>query len=230
MLEAENLFVSYGPTEAVRGVSLAVPSRGVVALLGSNGAGKSSVLKAISQLVAFRGTVRFDGAELRGRDPARIASLGLIHVPEGRRIFATLTVEENLRMGECARGGRPSRFSLDDVYDLFPALVRVRHRGGWSLSGGEQQMLAIGRGLLAAPRLLLLDEPSLGLSPAIIKNVYAVLRDISTTVPMLLVEQSTTDALGLADHAYVLANGSVAIEAPAAELRDKSVLLDSYLR
>jgi len=230
MLEVENLFVSYGPTEAVRGVSLTVPSRGVVALLGANGAGKSSVLKAISRLVSYRGTVRFDGVELQGRDPAKIASLGLIHVPEGRRIFATLTVEENLRMGECARGGRPSRFSLADVYDLFPALARLRHRGGWSLSGGEQQMLAIGRGLLAAPRLLLLDEPSLGLSPAIIKSVYGVLRDISATVPMLLVEQSTTDALTMANHAYVLANGVVVIDAPTTELRDKSVLLDSYLR
>jgi branched-chain amino acid transport system ATP-binding protein len=230
MLEVDNLFVNYGPTEAVRGVSLRVPSRGVVALLGSNGAGKSSVLQAVSRLIAFRGAVRFDGTELRGRDAAAVASLGLIHVPEGRRIFSTLTVEENLRMGECARGGRPSRFSLSDVYDLFPPLVRLRDRGGWSLSGGEQQMLAIGRGLLAAPRLLLLDEPSLGLAPTIIHNVYRVLRDIAGTVPMLLVEQSTTEALALADRAYILANGVVVMDSPADELRDQSVLLDSYLR
>jgi branched-chain amino acid transport system ATP-binding protein len=229
VLEISGLRVSYGPTVAVRGVSFAVPDRGVVALLGANGAGKSSILRAISQLVRHEGSVAFDGRELRGADPAEVARLGVVHVPEGRRIFPTLTVEENLRMGENARRRRPARFTRDDIYGLFPALVPLRRRDGWQLSGGEQQMLAIGRGLLAAPLVLLLDEPSLGLAPVITQSVYAVLRDVASTTPLLLVEQHTTEALTLADHGYVVANGSIVLSGTAGELRNQAALLETYL-
>jgi branched-chain amino acid transport system ATP-binding protein len=210
-------------------VSVSVPERGVVALLGPNGAGKSSILRAISQLTTYRGSVRFDGEELYGHDPALVTRRGVVHVPEGRRIIATLTVEENLRLGEDASGNRPAAYNRDDVYDLFPALVQLRSRDGWMLSGGEQQMLAIGRGLLAAPRLLLLDEPSLGLSPAASRSVYTVLRTVAESIPLLLVEQNTTEALTLADRGYVLVNGTIATEGSADELRDRRTMLDTYL-
>lgn len=229
MLSISGLHVHYGTTHAVRGVDLEVPDRGVVALLGANGAGKTSILRAVSQLTPYRGSIRFDASELRGADPAVVASRGLVHVPEGRRIFRNLTVEENLRIGESARGRRKATLTLSDVYDLFPALLPLRHRDGWMLSGGEQQMLAIGRGLLAAPRLLLLDEPSLGLAPAVTRSLYAVLREIGPIMPMLLVEQNTTEALALAHHAYVVANGSVIASGGPDHLRRDSDLLRAYL-
>jgi len=228
MLDVKGLTVRYDHVEAVRGIDLAVGAGEVVALLGSNGAGKTSTLRAISQLVGSEGEITFDGHELRGMTPQQTARLGLVHVPEGRHVFGTLTVHENLQVGESAKAGR-SGVSLDDVYDLFEPLKRLRKRGGWSLSGGEQQMVAIGRALLGAPRLLMLDEPSLGLSPAIASAMFTALGQIRHTTPMLIVEQNTALVLRLAEHAYVLASGRAVLHAGADELGRGDTLLDAYL-
>ncbi|TYK44647.1 ABC transporter ATP-binding protein [Actinomadura decatromicini] len=229
MLEVRGLVVSYGPVDAVRGIDLEVGEGETVALLGANGAGKSSTLRALSGLVKARGEVRFGGADLRRVSPDAIARAGLVHVPEGRMPFRSLTTEENLLVGTVARGGRTAEFTLADVYDLFPPLTKLRRRGSWTLSGGEQQMMAIGRGLLAAPRLLLLDEPSLGLAPAVVDTVYAALREVREKISVLVVEQNAGLALGLCERAYVLAAGEIAMSGPAAELADRESLLASYL-
>jgi len=229
LLSIEDLEVSYGAVEAVRGISLEVGQGDVVALLGPNGAGKSSTLRAVSRLERFRGTVRFDGADVKGRAPEQLARKGLIHVPEGRRVFPTLTVHENLQVAEAAKGARRSPYAISDIYELFPPLAPLRARGGWALSGGEQQMLAIGRALVAAPRLLLLDEPSLGLAPTIVRVVFDALREISSSVPMLLVEQNTTVALRVCTRAHVLSEGRIVLEGTPDELRSREELLESYL-
>ena len=166
---------------------------------------------------------------MAGLPPDRVAALGLIHVPEGRRLFANLTVHENLQVGRSGLGKRRAEYSVDDVYDLFPLLVKLRGTPGWSLSGGEQQMVAIGRGLVAGPRLLMLDEPSLGLAPLVTDAVYAALRQIAATTSVLLVEQNTSLALGVADRGYVLADGRVVLQGSSEELSDRSALVDSYL-
>ncbi len=148
---------------------------------------------------------------------------------EGRQIFPNLTVEENLAVARTARAGRPPRFELDDVFSLFPPLADLRHRGGWALSGGEQQMLAIGRALMASPRLLLLDEPSLGLAPLVVDTVFSAIGQVKAEVPILLVEQNTTKALTLCDRAYVMAQGEIVLSGTAAELADRQALMDAYL-
>lgn len=229
LLEVSDLHVHYGPIHAVRGLSLTVAAGDVVALLGPNGAGKSSVLRAISGLEAHDGTVTFDGADLRGRPVTSRARSGLVHVPEGRRIFPSLDVHENLQVATAARGRREATFGPDDVYNLFPMLGDLRRRSGWALSGGEQQMLALGRALVGSPRLLLLDEPSLGLAPAIVDTVFGALSELAARVPMLIVEQNTQVALEVATHGLVLSNGAVVLEGEPAELRDRGALLDSYL-
>ena len=195
MLEIRQLDVSYGPVLAVRGIDLSVTSGEVVALIGPNGAGKTSTLRAISGLVPHGGTVTFDGHDCRSRNIEGLARLGLIHVPEGRHVFPSLDVHENLQLGTTAAAGRSDGFTIDDVYDLFTPLRDLRHRDGWALSGGEQQMVAIGRALVAKPRMLLLDEPSLGLSPKLVAVVYDALAQVSDRIPMLLVEQNTVIAL-----------------------------------
>jgi len=229
MLELTDLTVSYGPVAAVNGVSLRVAAGECVGLLGPNGAGKSSTLQAISNLVDHGGTVTFDGEDLRRRSPEQIARSGLIHVPEGRRIYPTLTVEENLQVGRTARAGRTGGFDIDAVYDLFPALRSLRERGGWALSGGEQQMVAIGRALVGAPRLLLLDEPSLGLAPVVAKTVFAALRTVAETTPVLVVEQNTALALRVCNRAAVLVGGQIRLDGTSAELLGRQDLLDSFL-
>jgi branched-chain amino acid transport system ATP-binding protein len=229
MLEVAGLQVFYGTTHAVRGIDLQVGEKAAVALLGPNGAGKTSTLRAISQLVPYAGTVRLDGVDLRGRTPSQVARLGLIHVPEGRHVFPTLSVHENLQMGLVAAGGRAPVYSLSDVYDLFPALGRLRRRGGYALSGGEQQMVAIGRGLLGAPRLLILDEPSLGLAPVVTQAVFAALHQVIERTPVLVVEQNSALALRLCGRACVLVQGELKLSGPSAELGDRAELLASYL-
>lgn len=229
MLEIHDLHVSYGTTHAVQGVDLLVPEGGRRALLGANGAGKSSILRAVSGLAAAKGSIRFDGQDISSWKADRIARAGLIHVPEGRHIFGSLTVTDNLRMGEVARGDRPATHSFDDVVDLFPALTKLLQRPGWMLSGGEQQMVVLGRAVLGAPRLLMLDEPSLGLAPAVVSLVFDALGQISDTTTVLLVEQSTSLALDFCDRATVLANGVVVMEDEAAALRARADLVDAYL-
>jgi branched-chain amino acid transport system ATP-binding protein len=229
MLEVKGLRVIYGSTVAVDGIDLRVDAKGAAALLGPNGAGKTSTLRAISRLIPHTGSVTFDGENLVGLSPDEVARRGLIHVPEGRHVFPTLTVEENLRMGQVAARRRPGGFSLGDVYDLFPALASLRSRDGFALSGGEQQMVAIGRALVAAPKLLLLDEPSLGLAPVIMKAVFKALGDIRQRTPLLLVEQNTQQALAVCDHASVMVNGRIEMAGRSDELSDRQALLASYL-
>jgi len=227
LLRAAGLTVTYGLVAAVDAIDVEVGPNEVVALLGANGAGKTSTLRALSGLVKSTGTITFDGQNISKKAADAIARL--VHVPEGRRLFATLTAEENLLVGKTGTAGREAVFQLDDVYDLFPPLRGMRKRRGWALSGGEQQMVAIGRGLLAAPRLLLLDEPSLGLAPIVVGAVYEALAQIRHRVALLLVEQNAHLALGLCDHAYVLAAGEIAMAGPASALADREQLLASYL-
>jgi branched-chain amino acid transport system ATP-binding protein len=228
VLEVDALDVRYGTTHAVRGISFSVAAGEAVALLGPNGAGKTSTLKALSRLVPSTGTVRFEGQDLHGVAPEVVARRGLIHVPEGRMIFPDLTVHENLQLGTTARGARPS-FSFDDVYDLFPLLRRLRDRLGFALSGGEQQMLAIGRALVAGPTLLLVDEPSLGLAPIVADVVAGALREVRSRTAVVVVEQNVHLALEVCDRAVVLSGGAIVLEAAADELHDRDALLSAYL-
>jgi branched-chain amino acid transport system ATP-binding protein len=229
MLEVRNLEINYGAVRAVEGIDFEVGAGEVVALLGPNGAGKTSTLRAITALESYRGSITFDGDEVSRLGTEACARRGLIHVPEGRHVFPTLSVHENLQVGTTAARGRTPDYDLDAVYELFPALVALRDRQGWALSGGEQQMVAIGRALVAAPRLLLLDEPSLGLAPIVTKAVFAALRQVSERTPVLLVEQNTTQALTIANRAAALVGGKIVLSGTAAEMSDRGALLDSYL-
>jgi branched-chain amino acid transport system ATP-binding protein len=228
MLSVNDLSVRYGHVDAVNGVTLEVKPGEVVALLGPNAAGKTSTLRACSGTVRFGGSIQFDGVDVSKSSPYKLARAGLIHVPEGRRIFANLTVRENLQLGFGARCGRRG-WSYDDIFDLFPQLVRLRDRMGWALSGGEQQMLAIGRALAACPRLLMLDEPALGLAPAVVGSVFERLSTVAHQVPLLLVEQNTTAALDVATRAYIMAQGVITISGDVEEIRARSDLVDSFL-
>lgn len=228
MLNLSNVSVNYGVVRALNDVSFEVPEGNITALLGSNGAGKTSLLRAVSGLVPYTGSITFDGTEVSKLGPERLAREGVLHVPEGRRIVADLTVIENLKLGLTALGGRVSKVDIDGVFDIFPALAGMKEREGWMLSGGEQQMLAIGRALVAAPRLLLLDEPSLGLAPVIIKAVYEALATVLKGTTVLLVEQSTANALNLCNEAVVLAQGNISAKgAPSIFTRD--FLAKAYL-
>ena len=231
LLTVTDLETSYGGIAALRGVSFEVPSGSVVALVGANGAGKSTTLNTISGLLAPRaGSIVFDGQEIGGWRADRVAALGLIQVPEGRQVLAPMTVEENLLLGAYTRRDREVRADLESTYDRFPRLAERRHQLAGSLSGGEQQMLAIGRALLARPRLLMLDEPSLGLAPLIVAEVFrliATLKEQGSTI--LLVEQNARKALAVADTAYVLEGGRITRSGPAATLRDDPGIVAAYL-
>jgi len=229
MLTVDELDVRYGTTHAVRGIALEVTAGEAVALLGPNGAGKTSTLRAISRLVPSSGSVRFDGADLSRAAPEEVARRGLIHIPEGRHVFPDLSVHENLRIGATARRGRGGGFSFDDVYDLFPALVALRGRLGYALSGGEQQMVAIGRALVAAPRLLLIDEPSLGLAPIVADAVAAALLEVRSRTALLIIEQNVHLAVRICDRAAVLTGGRIVLEAATADLHRRDDLLATYL-
>jgi branched-chain amino acid transport system ATP-binding protein len=223
VLGVEKLRLTYGAVTAVKDVNLGVFPGEVVALLGANGAGKTTMLRAISGLVRPRaGAIHFLGERIDRLPPSRIVRLGVAHCPEGRRVFGSLTVAENLRLGAAARIERMTvEADREHVYRLFPILAERRHQHAGTLSGGEQQMLALGRALMAKPRLLLLDEPSLGLAPLIIETIFRTLADLKRSgVTMLIVEQNITAALELADRAYVLRTGEVALAGKAAELRE----------
>jgi branched-chain amino acid transport system ATP-binding protein len=231
MLRIEGLHVRYGTTHAVRGIDLSVAEGEAVALLGPNGAGKTSTLRAISRLAAGAsvGSVLFEGRDLAKVAPEDVARQGLIHVPEGRHVFPDLTVHENLQIGTTARRGRSGGFGFDDVYDLFPALVPLRDRLGFALSGGEQQMVAIGRSLVAAPRLLLIDEPSLGLAPVVAEAVARALVAVRSRTALLVIEQNVRLAVRVCQRAAVMSGGRIVLEASAEKLHDREELLASYL-
>jgi len=231
LLEVEDLHAGYGPVTVLRGVSFAVEEAQTVALLGANGAGKTTTLRAICGMLRPRGRVRFAGEEIRGRATEKIVRLGMAHVPEGRGTFPTLTVEENLRLGAYARRDRDLRPDLDRCFELFPRLrERLGQRAG-SLSGGEQQMLAIARALMLRPRLMLLDEPSLGLAPVLTRELFGVLRRIrdEERMTMLIVEQNANLVLEFADSAHVLETGEIALSGDAAEVRDDDRMRRAYL-
>jgi branched-chain amino acid transport system ATP-binding protein len=231
MVRLDQVGAGYRGLKALQGVSLEVARGEIVAVVGANGAGKSTLLKAIAGMVATEGTITFDGTPLTRLPPHRIARLGINLVPEGRRLFARLSVEDNLRLGAYARRGDPDRFKpLGLVFDLFPRLKeRLGQRAG-TLSGGEQQMLAIGRGLMTQPRLLMLDEPSQGIMPRLVDDILgAVTRIRALGVTVLLVEQRLTEALAIADRAYVLQTGRVVMAGPAAEIAANAEVRQAYL-
>ena len=237
LLDVEGLEVTYGKIRAVKGVTFSVEAGTLVTLIGANGAGKTTTLRTLSGLVApSAGTVTFDGRRLDGVPAHQIVERGVAHVPEGRRVFPRMTVAENLELGAFSRTGRATganaeqRADMDRVFALFPVLAERRSQAAGTLSGGEQQMLAIGRALMSRPRLLMLDEPSMGLSPIMMNTIFTTLADLKgegTTI--LLVEQNAQAALSLADHAYVIETGTVVLEGSAGELAASEQVRKAYL-
>jgi branched-chain amino acid transport system ATP-binding protein len=232
-LEVKDLVTSYGAIKALNGVSLTVPAGSITAVLGANGAGKSSLLRSLSGLVKPRsGSVLLDGKEIVGRAPEDVVQLGMSHVPEGRGVIAELTVDDNLRLGGLWRKDKADRSkALEEAYALFPPLDQRRKRLAMTLSGGERQMLAIGRALVARPRVLLLDEPSLGLAPRITSQIMGLVRRLcdDTGLTVLLVEQNARSALSVADHGVVLNLGSVVASDDPAKLAADDNLRHAYL-
>ena len=231
MLELREVTVSYGMIDALKGISLKVVRGEIVALIGANGAGKSTTLMAVSGVAALRsGSVQYEGAELSGRPAHAIVQMGITQVPEGRRIFARMTVRENLEMGAFIRDKQEFAGDLARVFETFPALADRNKQLGGTLSGGEQQMLAIGRALMSRPKLLLLDEPSLGLAPIIVSRIFKIIKEINdqgTTI--LLVEQNAKAALRLAHRAYVLETGKIVMQGRASELEKDPGIKKAYL-
>jgi branched-chain amino acid transport system ATP-binding protein len=231
-LRLEQVSAAYGPIAALDRVTLEAPEGAVVALLGANGAGKSTTLRVISGLLApTGGRVIYHGMDLATHAPGSRVRAGVVHVPEGRQIFADFTVEENLLIGGYTASAADLRVRRQEVYEYFPRLRERRHQRAGTLSGGEQQMLAIGRALMAGPRLLLLDEPSLGLAPLIVRDIYRIIHAINQErrVTVLLVEQNASLALDIASYAYVLETGRVVVEGPPDHLRGNEDVRRSYL-
>ncbi|MEZ5931738.1 MAG: ABC transporter ATP-binding protein [Alphaproteobacteria bacterium] len=232
LLEMQSAAVRYGKVSAIRDISIQVPESGVVTIIGGNGAGKTTTLRAISGLAKLAaGEIRFAGERIDGLPADRIVARGIAHVPEGRRIFRDLTVEENLRTGAFLRRDADGiATDLGAVYQRFPRLAERKRQLAKTMSGGEQQMLAIGRALMAKPKLLLMDEPSMGLAPVIVEEIALIIREISADgVPVVLVEQNAELALELARYAYVLETGGVALEGPAEELHGNDHVRQAYL-
>jgi branched-chain amino acid transport system ATP-binding protein len=231
LLSVQDLHAGYGETEVLRGVDLAVETGEIVAVLGSNGVGKSTLNLAISGIVRPRaGAIRFDGAEVGHDTPPAIVARGLIHVPEGRRIFPNLSVGENLDLGSYARARERRAQNRERVFAIFPRLAERRGQRAGTLSGGEQQMLAIGRGLMAEPKLIILDEPSLGLSPLLVEELFALIQRINADgVSILLVEQNVVQSLEVADRAYILAEGKFVMSGAAAAVAADPALKRTYL-
>ena len=233
MLKISNVETFYGKIQALRGVDLDVNQGEIVSLIGSNGAGKSTLLMTISGVnKAKRGNIVFNGENIENREPHKIVDLGICQVPEGRRIFSRLTVEENLRLGAHANEkGKYFETDIKEVYDLFPVLSDRKKQRGGTLSGGEQQMLAIGRALMSKPKVLLLDEPSLGIAPKLVNQIFISIKNINKekNVTIFLVEQNAKKALELADRAYVLVNGKVTIKGSGQELLKNKDIQAAYL-
>ncbi len=233
MLKLENVEVAYGSIVALRGISLEVNEGEIISLIGANGAGKSTTLMAVSGIIPVRsGRITFLEKDVTGSAAEEIVRMGLCQVPEGRHIFPHLTVQENLDMGAFLRHDNEQiKRDMSNCFDLFPILAARRHQPGGNLSGGEQQMLAVARALMARPRLLLLDEPSMGLAPLVIQQIFDIIGDINRRqqVTVFLVEQNANQALQLADRAYVLENGAVTLEGRAEDLLGNSEIQKAYL-
>jgi branched-chain amino acid transport system ATP-binding protein len=232
LLEIRDLVVRYGEIEALRGVSIAVEEGKVVTLLGANGAGKSTTLRAISGLARpAAGDILFDGRSVAGMGPEAIVRLGISHVPEGRRVFPGLSVKENIMLGGSNRKVAASQLSreADAMFDLFPDIRAFADALGWTLSGGQLQMVAVARGLMAKPRLLLLDEPSLGLAPVIVQAVFRIISEIRRNTTVLLVEQNARMGLSVADHGYVLETGRIVLGGKPGELWGNEAIAAAYL-
>ncbi|MDD3471972.1 MAG: ABC transporter ATP-binding protein [Syntrophaceae bacterium] len=232
MLQIEDLHVSYGGIKALKGISIDVGPGDIVSLLGSNGAGKSTTVRAISGLVPIgSGMINFEGIKLKGMSAHKIQRLGLAHVPEGRKVFANLTVLENLLMGAYNLKDKSERTRLmNQFFEIFPALDNKREQLAGTLSGGEQQMLAIGRAMMSKPRLLMMDEPSLGLAPLVVSDVFNVIKKIRNEgVTILLIEQNANAALKISDYAFLLENGKILLEGPGLELLNDARVKAAYL-
>lgn len=233
LLRVEDLHIFYGSIEALKGVSLEVFPDEVVTVLGANGAGKSTLLRAISGLLPIRkGKVEFEGKKLNNVPAFEIVIRGISHVPEGRKVFATLTVEENLNLGAFTerKNIKLVKERKERIFSLFPILRERKNQLSGTLSGGEQQMLAIGRGLMSNPRILLLDEPSLGLAPLLVKQIFKIIREINNQgISILLVEQNARKALSLAHRGYILETGNIFISGLASELRNNKKVQEAYL-
>jgi branched-chain amino acid transport system ATP-binding protein len=231
LLAISDLRAGYGETEVLHGVNLAVNTSEIVAVLGSNGAGKSTLNRTISGVLrATEGSIRFAGEAIEREKPARIVSRGLIHVPEGRCVFPNLSVKDNLDLGSYRRARAQRRQNRERVFGIFPRLAERQSQQAGSLSGGEQQMLAIGRGLMAEPVLLILDEPSLGLSPLLVEELFALIQRINGQgIALLLVEQNVVQSLEVAHRAYILENGSVVLNGASGDLRNDPSLKRAYL-
>jgi branched-chain amino acid transport system ATP-binding protein len=232
LLELEDVRAGYGPTSVLHGISLSVPEGAVVSVLGANGAGKTTTLRAITGGVHWTGDIRFAGRSLRRMHTEDVVRRGVAHVPEGRGILTELTVEENLKLGSHLRGnGSLVRKDYERVFEYFPVLRERRRLSASTLSGGEQQMLALARALLMKPKLMLLDEPSLGLAPLVVKAIFEIIRAINQAdgVAVLLVEQNARLALETSSHAYVLEVGRIAVQGASGELKDNESVRRSYL-
>lgn len=231
MLRLESIEVFYGPIQALKGISLEVPEGTVVAVLGANGAGKTTLLRAISGILKpAKGHIEFDGQRLERLEPERIVQLGIAQVPEGRQLFAELTVAENFKMGAYSRRDKEIQKDRERVLNYFPMLRERLSQVAGTLSGGEQQMLAIARALMARPKLLLLDEPSLGLAPVVVQQFFRFLKDLNAEgMTLLLAEQNAHMALSISQHAYILELGRIALEGPSAELQQNEVVKQLYL-
>ncbi|MGP4689364.1 ABC transporter ATP-binding protein [Agrobacterium pusense] len=233
ILDVTNLSASYGRSPAIRNLNIAVDEGQVVALLGANGAGKTTTLRALCRMsVRSSGTVRLAGVPIDGLNTYQIARRGVAHVPDGRGTFLGLTTEENLRLGAQAAWGRADiGGQIKKMYRYFPRLSERKHQQAGTLSGGEQQMLAIARALMGAPRILLLDEPSFGLAPLVVRDIFAIMREINAEsgVSILIVEQNAALALNFADYAYLLETGSIIAEGPSARMQEEPIVKKAYL-
>lgn len=232
ILEIKDLVVSYGGIEAVKGISFDVPKGKIVTLIGANGAGKSTILKTVAGVVKPKNaSILFEGAEIAGKTPDFIVSKGVTLVPEGRRVFPNLTVSENLKIGAYLRKDKKAiQKDTEHVYELFPRLKERSWQLAGTLSGGEQQMLAVGRALMSSPKLIMMDEPSLGLAPLVVQDIFSIIRQINSEgITVLLIEQNANMALKIADKAYVMETGRITREGTGAELLADETIKEAYL-
>ncbi len=231
MLEVQNINVFYGNIQAIRDISFSVEHGEIVTLIGANGAGKSTILKSISGLLRSKtGDITFDGKSIKGTAPHKIVAQGLAHVPEGRRVFLQMTVEENLDMGAFTAPRATFEDSIANVYERFPRLKERRRQIAGTLSGGEQQMLAMGRGLMSQPKLMMLDEPSMGLAPILVEQIFDIIQELNRAgTTILLVEQNAQMALSIANRGYVLETGQIVFHAPSSELLTNDAVQKAYL-